>query len=185
MTNSSSAATASGSSSQTKIDRSTYMQRYAVADAPSTVDVFMFHSRSADKAPGDHNPITSSSQTPHCSGTHCVSACLTPSRLSSGKGKREQLGSGDTYTKLAAMKDWRKCLSNFQISPFNLDGLQWASVEHYYQAAKFQATAPEFARQFCLTSNSSFCRKYGAGLGGGCSSNAALTDRFGLYTAVL
>ena len=84
MTNSR-AATASASSSSTKIDRSTYMQRYAVADAPSTVDVFMFHSRSADKAPGNHNPITSSSQTPYCSDTHCVSACLTPPRLSQAK----------------------------------------------------------------------------------------------------
>ena len=31
-------------------------------------------------------------------------------------------------------------LSNFAVAPFELDGRQWPTVEHYFQAAKFFGT---------------------------------------------
>jgi ribA/ribD-fused uncharacterized protein len=36
-------------------------------------------------------------------------------------------------------------LSNFHESPFELDGREWKTVEHFFQAAKFASTAPEHA----------------------------------------
>jgi predicted NAD-dependent protein-ADP-ribosyltransferase YbiA (DUF1768 family) len=72
-----------------------------------------------------------------------------------GKGSGEKMKEGDLdkYNALRKIKDWRKKLSNFWISPFNLEGKRWQSVEHYYQGSKFKST-PEFYHQFSLDSNS-------------------------------
>ena len=70
--------------------------------------VFMFHSRSKDAPPG--------------------------------MGVGESLGSlpASAFSSLASTKNWRQVLSNFAPAAFDLDGLRWPSVEHFFQAAKFK-----------------------------------------------
>ena len=95
--------------------------------------VFMFYSKSANKKPG--------------------------------KGKGEIIPDDRLieFNELAKMKDWRKVLSNFYIKPkrdgevvplFELDGLKWASVEHYYHANKFKKNHPDYYRLFSIDSGS-------------------------------
>lgn len=69
------------------------------------IKMFVFYSKSADKAPG--------------------------------MGAREVVPVGD-FSELRRCKDWRKKLSNFWMSEFEVDGVKWKSVEHYYQASKFK-----------------------------------------------
>lgn len=67
------------------------------------------------------------------------------------------------FNELAKIKDWRKVLSNFYMKPkrdgevvplFELDGLKWASVEHYYHANKFKKNHPDYYRLFAIDSGS-------------------------------
>jgi predicted NAD-dependent protein-ADP-ribosyltransferase YbiA (DUF1768 family) len=85
--------------------------------------VFMFYSKSRDVKPG------------------------------MGAGEQISKENVEKYEPLSRIKDWRKKLSNFWIQPFKIDGKQWQSVEHYYQASKFKGT-PEFFNQFSLDSGS-------------------------------
>ena len=55
-----------------------------------------------------------------------------------GSGKNEYVKNVNDYDELAKIKDWRKCLSNFYVSPFILDGEEWNSLEHWYHAVKFR-----------------------------------------------
>ena len=94
--------------------------------------VFVFYSKSADKKPG--------------------------------KGSGEKISDEKLleYNELAKIKNWRKNLSNFYVKKvknkvvplFELDGLQWASVEHYYQGNKFKKNNPDFYRLFAIDSGS-------------------------------
>jgi len=88
--------------------------------------VFMFYSKSQNKPPGK------------------------------GAGEKILAADVDRFAKLAAMKDWRKVLSNFYIDPFEKDGKTWNTVEHFYQGSKFKEGNPEFYEQFSLGSGSVF-----------------------------
>jgi predicted NAD-dependent protein-ADP-ribosyltransferase YbiA (DUF1768 family) len=73
-----------------------------------------------------------------------------------GKGARETIPKEleEEYKELERIPHWRKKLSNFAEAPFELDGLHWNSVEHYYQASKFKHDKPDFYKSFSLESGS-------------------------------
>jgi len=55
-----------------------------------------------------------------------------------GKGNGEYVKNPQEYKELSKIKDWRKMLSNFYVSPFEIDNHIWNSVEHFYHANKFR-----------------------------------------------
>tara|TARA_A100001015_G_scaffold284085_1_gene350090 strand:- start:757 stop:3003 length:2247 start_codon:yes stop_codon:yes gene_type:complete len=96
-----------------------------------------------------------------------------------GKGSGEKIKDGDKekYAELSKIKNWRRVLSNFymkekdengKVKPlFELDGLKWASVEHYYHANKFKKNNPDFYRLFSIDSGSSIMDDAKKALGAG------------------
>lgn len=54
------------------------------------------------------------------------------------------------YNDLFKINNWRRKLDDSWVSPFTLDGHQWASVEHYKQASKFKKGFPDFYVLFSL-----------------------------------
>ena len=123
--------------------------------------VFYFHSKSADKKPGK------------------------------GKGKaiEEKIRDEDVdkYKELASIKDWRRILSNFYTKPkendvvqplFELDGLKWASVEHYYHANKFRKNNPDYYRLFSIDSGSTIMDDPRKALGAGGKTGKVANKKF-------
>ena len=100
--------------------------------------IFQFYSKSADKAPG--------------------------------KGAGERIPEADKYKykELQKIPNWRKILSNFAVTPFELDGHRWKGVEWFYHASKFKQNNPEFYLQFSLDSGSEISEdaKMAKGAGG-------------------
>ena len=78
-----------------------------------------------------------------------------------GKGQGETLGpeGKEAYKELSKIPDWRKKLANSWKAEFKLDGHRWASVEHYYQAAKFKRNNKDFYIKFSLDSPDSSIAK--------------------------
>jgi predicted NAD-dependent protein-ADP-ribosyltransferase YbiA (DUF1768 family) len=75
-----------------------------------------------------------------------------------GKGSGETIPKNKTlqFKSLHKIKDWRRKLDDsWNKARFELDGHQWASVEHYYQASKFKKGFPDFYIQFSLDSKDS------------------------------
>jgi len=78
----------------------------------------------------------------------------------SDKNKKPGKGNGESipidripdFVALEKEENWRRMLDDEWIDKFKLDDLEWASVEHYYQACKFKKTHPDFYRLFSLTS---------------------------------
>lgn len=71
-----------------------------------------------------------------------------------GTGEKIPLFRRDEFKALVGTKDWRKKLSNEWVSPIDIDGHQWQSVEHYYQGSKYKKGHPEIYYQFTLDSRS-------------------------------
>jgi predicted NAD-dependent protein-ADP-ribosyltransferase YbiA (DUF1768 family)/DNA-directed RNA polymerase subunit M/transcription elongation factor TFIIS len=79
-----------------------------------------------------------------------------------GKGAGETLVSpAATYKELRAIPHWRRILSNFAVTPFQWKGRQWKTLEHAFQAAKFETIDPELFRSFSLNSGSALSRGSG------------------------
>lgn len=83
-------------------------------------------------------------------------------------GQNEKIGEKipdsrkDDFKELHKIKNWRKELSNFAHSEFELNNVngekrKWYSVEHYFHARKFDKH-PEFAEKFTLNSKSEICK---------------------------
>ena len=75
-----------------------------------------------------------------------------------GKASNEKIPTDkrNLFTKLSQFSEWRRRLDDdWTQSPFTLDGHKWASVEHYYQGARFKKQNPDFYSQFSLDTESS------------------------------
>lgn len=73
-----------------------------------------------------------------------------------GKGSGEKIDAKHAllFKDLELMSGWRRQLDDEFASPFMLEGKQWQTVEHYYQASKFKKGFPDFYESFSLDSGS-------------------------------
>ena len=79
-------------------------------------------------------------------------------KAKAGKGSGEKIPESrltefNFLNKDPSCRDWRRKLDDSWITPFQLDGHRWSSVEHYYQAAQFKKGYPDFYLQFSLDSD--------------------------------
>jgi ribA/ribD-fused uncharacterized protein len=58
--------------------------------------------------------------------------------------------------------DASEILGTHAIYPFKLEGKEWPSVEHYFQAMKFEMTAPDHAETIRQATDAKKARKLGA-----------------------
>ena len=69
-----------------------------------------------------------------------------------GRGVHERVQDTSKYNELNKIKDWRKILSNFYISPFIYENKTWRSVEHAFQSRKIALQDKEKAEWFHIES---------------------------------
>ncbi len=80
-----------------------------------------------------------------------------------GEGAGESITTDkDIYAPLAKIKGWRKLLSNFAVTPFPWKALTWNTVEHAYQAAKFESLNEDVFYSFSLDSDTELGKGDGA-----------------------
>jgi len=71
----------------------------------------------------------------------------------SSLGEKIPVDKKPAFMALSKIKSWRQKLHDSSTdAPFTLNGKRWASVEHYYQAAKYRKQHPDFYAQFSLDS---------------------------------
>ena len=78
-----------------------------------------------------------------------------------GKGTNEKIPSNkrSVFTDLGRISNWRRKLDDdWTEAPFELNDKKWASVEHYYQGAKFRKHNPEYTELFSLNSDSAISK---------------------------
>jgi ribA/ribD-fused uncharacterized protein len=69
-----------------------------------------------------------------------------------GKGAGEVVKNADLYDKLAKINNWRKMLSNFHVYAFLYEGHTYNTIEHVFQAKKFELVDREKALLFTIES---------------------------------
>lgn len=75
-----------------------------------------------------------------------------------GKGSGEKIENNDKrFAELHKIMNWRKKLSNSYDEPFELDGYNWSSVEHYINANKFLSNS-DFYKLFTIESGNKIAK---------------------------
>ena len=75
-----------------------------------------------------------------------------------GKGSGEKIEKNDKrFAELHKIMNWRKKLSNSFDEPFELDGYNWSSVEHYINANKFLSNS-DFYKLFTIESGNKIAK---------------------------
>lgn len=82
---------------------------------------------------------------------HKSAARPLPGRGSGEKVPKENVAD---FVELSKIKDWRRKLDRTWVQKFEVEGHDWSSVEHFYQAGKFKESSPDFYEQFSLDSGS-------------------------------
>jgi len=72
-----------------------------------------------------------------------------------GKGANEWVSDPEKYRSLAAIPDWRKMLSNFDVNPFVFEGKTYRTIEHVFQSKKIALVDPVKADYFTVESGHS------------------------------
>ena len=78
-----------------------------------------------------------------------------------GKGTNEKIPANkrSLFTDLGRITNWRRKLDDdWTEAPFELQNKKWASVEHYYQYAKFRKHNPDYAELFSLDSDNAISK---------------------------
>ena len=94
-----------------------------------------------------------------------------------GSGEKMPKKKMAEYKSLSKIKDWRKKIDHsYSKSHFTLDGRKWASVEHYYNAAKFKKGHPDLYFSFSLDSDSDLSKKVSLAIEKGGKKNGTNID---------
>jgi predicted NAD-dependent protein-ADP-ribosyltransferase YbiA (DUF1768 family) len=72
--------------------------------------------------------------------------------VNAGQGACEVVADPAQYAELNRIKDWRRVLSNFHVSPFVYKGHTYNSIEHVFQAEKIRLMNPDIALRFTMES---------------------------------